>query len=103
MPLALIGRENGEQEDREAREDDRKQCRARLRERLVRHGRTGQTDDLGVDGVIAEQRRRAHGAQTRDKRHDREREERRQKRREHDLPEHLEGLRAHVAGASTVL
>ena len=98
MPLALIGRENGEQEDREAREDDRKQRRARLRERLVRHGRTGQTDDLGVDGVIAEQRRRAHGAQARDKRHDREREERRQKRREHDLPEHLEGLRAHVAG-----
>ena len=98
MPLALVGREDGEQKDREAREDDRQQRRARLRERLVRHGRAGQTDDLGVDGVVAEKRRRAHRAQARDERHDREREERRQKRREYDLPEYLKGLCAHVSG-----
>ena len=97
MPLALVGREHRQQDDREHREDYGQQRRARLRESLVCDGGTGQTDDLGVDGVIAQQGRGGHCAQTRNKRHYREGEHRGYKRREDDLPEHLKGLCAHVA------
>ena len=97
MPLALVGREHRQQDDREHCEDYGQQRRARLREGFVRDGGTGQTDDLGVNGVIAQQGRGGHCAQTRDEGHDREREHRGYKRREDNLPEHLEGLCAHVA------
>ena len=97
VALALVGGEHGEQHDGEHRENDGQQRGARLREGLVRRGRAGETHDLGVDGVVAEQRGGGHGAQTRDEGHDRQREHGGHERRENDLPENLEGLRAHVA------
>ena len=97
VALALVGGEHGEQHNGEHRQNDGQQRGARLWEGFVRRGRAGKTHDLGVDGVVAEQRGGGHGAQTRDEGHDRQREHGGHERRENDLPKHLEGLRAHVA------
>ena len=98
VPLALVGGEHRQQDNGEHGQNDGQQGGPSLREGLVRHGGAGQTDDLRVDGVVAQQGRGGHGAQTCDERHHRQGEHGGHQCGEDHLPQHLEGLGTHVPG-----
>ena len=99
VTLALVGRQHRQQDDGEHRQNNAEKSSTRLREGFVSRRRTGQTDDLGVDGVVAQQGRGRHGTKTGNKGHNGEREHRRDQRGENHLPQHLEWLGTHVAGS----
>ena len=96
VSLALVGGQHRQQDDGEHGQNDGQQSGSRLGEGLIRHGGARQTDDLRVDGVIAQQGGGGHGAQTGDEGHDRQREHGGYQRGEDHLPQHLEGLGTHV-------
>ena len=72
MPLALVVVQHRQKRNGEQRQYDGQQCRPGLREGLVGHRGARQAHDLRVDGVVTQQRRRAHGAQAGDEGHDRQ-------------------------------
>ena len=98
MALGFIGRQHRKQYNGENRQHHRQQRRPGLGEGFVRRGGTGQTDDLRVDGVIAQQRGGGHGAKARDKGHDGEGKQGRHQGGEDHLPQHLKGPGAHIPG-----
>ena len=97
VPLALIVGQHREQDDGKHGQQNGEQRRSRLGKGFVRHRGARQTHDFRIDGVIAQQRRGAHGAKTRDEGHDRQGKHGGNQRGEHHARQHLEGLRAHVA------
>ena len=99
VPLPLVGGQHRQQYDGEHGKDDRQQGGPGLGEGLIRHGGACQTHDLGVDGVVAQQSGGGHGAKAGDERHDRQGEHGGHQGGEYHLPQHLEGLGAHVAGS----
>ena len=98
MSPALVAVENAQEKNGEHGQDHGQKCGTGLGEGLVCRGGPGQTHDLRVDGVVAQKRRRGHGAQTGDEGHDRQREQRGQQGGHDHLHQHLEGLGAHVPG-----
>ena len=98
MPFAFIMVQDQQQCDRTHGKDHGKQCRPCLGERFVRNGRTGQSHDFRIDGIISKQRRGRHGAQSGYERHDRQGEQRRKQRRHNHFQKHLERFCSKVSG-----
>ena len=99
VALGLVGCQHREQDDGKDGKDHGQQRRPGLGECLIRGRRTCQTDDLRVDGVVAQQRGGGHGAQAGDEGHDGEGEHGGHQGGKYHLEKHLEGLCAHVPGS----